>query len=172
MNGSPLNAADPHGIRHLDQTLMIVLMDLFRNSILPGRPTRLTAEVFICGLYKRYPEETAGFFENPDRLEEFVAETYSEPLRDSTDFPREEFAQVMVDRSPGEVAETRARGFDVPLDSSLVGVFLEGAKLARTKNREKTNLADFFDALSRDAQIKQKVQEKTGLRLKKPVDPA
>lgn len=151
---------------------MIVLMDLFRNSILPGRPTRLTADVFICGLYKRYPEETARFFENPNRLEEFVAETYPEPLRDSADFPREEFAQVMAEKSPGKVVQTRVRGFDVPLDSSLVDVFLGGAKLARTKSREKTNLADFFDALSRDAQIKQKLQEKTGLRLRKPVDSA
>jgi hypothetical protein len=157
---------DRHPLRALDQTLLVVMVDLLRNSVLPGRPGVLTLEVFLCGLYTRYPEETKQFFRDAGRFSELLRKFYPERIRDAADFPPEELARVMEERSTRAAGKGRTLGIDIPLEHSLADALRNAARLAHAAGREKTALADFFEAVSRDEKLARRLYEETGLLLK------
>ena len=156
--------------RRLDQKLLACFFDLFRNSVLPDRPTLLTLEVFLCGLYARYPEETKEFFRDPERFAQLLRKFYPEPIRNTENLPPEEFAdhfqqkwRAVAGSEMPAVTSGGVPGLDLPLDSSLVEVLRKAARIAVAAGRERAGISEFISAFSLDHELVTRLYEETGL---------
>jgi hypothetical protein len=165
------SAGVPDLLRVLDQKLLAVLVDVMRSSVLPDRPTSLTPEVFLCVLYTRYPRETEDFFRDPEPLRDLVRRFCPKPIKEPAELSPGEFAYLMGQAAKGGGVETpavgsgEALGLHIPIESSLMNVLWNAARLSAAAGR-KAGIADFISAFALDDELVARVYKESGLALK------
>jgi hypothetical protein len=154
----------------LDQRLVSVLLDLFRNSVFEDGPNSLTFELFLCEVYARYPEEVGNLFRDTSRFDDLRRKFRPRPISDIAGLPPEEFTRLMRLKAANAgltddstVGGRRVAGMDVPLESSLTDTLRGAAKLAEAAGRPKAGIVDFVDAFSFDATLVARLYKETGL---------